>query len=112
MLESIAIPTLIYAIEALHLNKSEIRSLEHTLDRAIYRIIKVSDNENIKVRMQMYGISSIKERYIVKKCNFSKRLTNLMEDGKFSNLEVKFLMHFSRLKTSKNVLIDFSESTI
>jgi len=70
LLESIAIPTLISAIGCLELNKTQLNSLNFTLNQALGKIFKVYDNESIKFCMQMYNIISSAEMYLKLKRSF------------------------------------------
>ena len=62
LLESISVPILLYAVEALNLNKSEINSLEFTLNKALFKIFRVSLTENLKLYMNTYNIYNIFDR--------------------------------------------------
>ena len=45
LLDSRAVPILMYAMEALNLNKSELNSIEFTFNKALLKIFKVSQIE-------------------------------------------------------------------
>src|SRR5579872_4211479 len=77
LLQTIALPILMYSLESVHLNKSEINSLEFTLSRALYKIFKVSGTENIKFCMKAYGIDGINECIVKKSSAFLQRLGNI-----------------------------------
>src|SRR5579872_5523931 len=64
LLQTIAMPILMYSLGSLHLNKSEINSLEFTLSIALYKIYKVSGTENIKFCTKAFGIDGINESII------------------------------------------------
>ena len=76
LLETIAVPVLTYGLEALNLTNAELSSLDFTLNRAIYKIFKVSDKQNIALCMNMFGISSISDRYIILKKRFLKKISS------------------------------------
>jgi len=59
LLESIALPAMTYALEAVTLNKSELNSLENTLYKALCKIFKSSDKNVINYCMEMYGLKNI-----------------------------------------------------
>jgi len=77
LLQTVAIPILMYAMESLNLNKSELNSLEFTLSRALYKIFKVSGVENIKCCMDAYGIHGITKAISTKKSAFLHRLADI-----------------------------------
>jgi hypothetical protein len=77
LLESIAVPILMYGLESLNLNKSELNSLEFTFNRALYKIFKVSQQDNLKLCMHVYNIRNICERYNVGKNRFIAKLSTL-----------------------------------
>ena len=74
LLQTMALPILLYALESINLNKTELNSLEFTLTRAIYKIFKVSGNDNIKFCMKMYGINNITDCLSRRKDTFMKKL--------------------------------------
>lgn len=74
LLESISIPTLLYAVEALNLTKSELNNLDHTLDRTLCKIFKVSRVDTLNACKHAYGILSISERYAIMKRTFQNKL--------------------------------------
>ena len=74
-LETIAVPALMYAIEALTLCKSEILSLDHTLNRALYEIFKVSSADNLELCKKMFDVKSISERYALMSRSFITKIT-------------------------------------
>ena len=78
LLQTIAMPILLYSLESLHLNKSEINSLEFTLSRALYKIFKVSGTENIKFCMKAYGIDGINECIVKKSSAFLHKFGNIV----------------------------------
>ena len=63
LLQSTALPILIYAIESLQLNKSELRNLQHTVNRSLFKIFRVSNVENLDFCRQMFYIPTIEEIY-------------------------------------------------
>ena len=67
-----------YAIEALTLCKSEILSLDHTLDRALYKIFKVSSADNLEFCKKMFDVKSISERYALSRILLPKLLCLVM----------------------------------
>ena len=75
LLETIAVPALLYAMEALTLCKSEILSLEHTLNRALYKIFKVSSADNLEFCKKMFDVKSISERYALMSRSFITKIT-------------------------------------
>ena len=75
LLESISVPILLYALEALNLNKSELKSLEFTFSKALYKIFRVS--ENLKFCMNAFNIFNISDRYILRKHRFLTKLRTL-----------------------------------
>src|SRR6266516_6471782 len=48
LVSSIALPILLYGIEALSLSNSQIASLEHTWNRAVFKIFSTFDDQIIK----------------------------------------------------------------
>ena len=48
LMKSLCLPVLLYAVEVLPLTKSEIATLNHVLDRAVYRIFGCSSAEDTK----------------------------------------------------------------
>lgn len=76
LLESIAVPMLIYAIEALDLTKSALSNLDFTLNRALFKIFKLNDRANLEYCAEMYGILSISKKYIIRRQTFFKNLAN------------------------------------
>ena len=85
--ESISVPTLLYAVEALNLNKSEINSLEFTLNKALYKIFRVSLTENLKLCMNTYNINNIFDRNSMRKSKFLSKLRTI------DNINVANLKH-------------------
>ena len=77
LLESISVPILLYALEALNLNKSELNSLEFTFSKALYKIFRVSSTENLKFCMNVYNIFNISERYKMRKDRFLSKLRTI-----------------------------------
>ena len=77
LLESIAVPILLYALEALNLNKSEINSLEFTFNKALYKIFRVSQTGNLRFFMHAYNIYNIHDRYMQRKNKFLSKLKTL-----------------------------------
>ena len=77
LLDSIAVPILMYAMEALNLNKSELNSIEFTFNKALFKIFKVSQIENVRFCMEMYNIYNICDRYIMRKNRFLAKLKTL-----------------------------------
>jgi len=69
LMESMAVPALIDFIEALNLNKTEIKSLNFTLKRALFKISRVNP-DNLAFCMKFFGISTIDERLEIKRRNF------------------------------------------
>lgn len=74
LLESIAVPSLLYAVESLDLCKSDLLSLEHSLSKALYKIFRVSSRDNVEYCMSMFGIKSVNERYVLMKLNFINKI--------------------------------------
>ena len=75
LLESIAVPILLYALEALNLNKSEINSLEFTFSKALYKIFRVSQTDDLRFCMQIYNIYNINDStYMQRKNKFLSKL--------------------------------------
>jgi len=70
LMETVAMPILLYGIEAVELNKTEIRTLESPLNRVLYKLFKISDTDNRAFCMDMFGIMSINDRYIKRKNKF------------------------------------------
>lgn len=77
LLESISVPILLYGLEALHLNKSELNSLDFTFSKALYKIFRVSSTENLKFCMNAYNIFNISERYMFRKNRFFSKLRTI-----------------------------------
>ena len=80
-MEYIAVPVLCYALEGLDLTKSELSSLDYTLKRALLKIFKVSNAENLTMCMNIFNVTSIRDRYIMKKYSFINKMslsTNIM----------------------------------
>src|SRR5437899_3289279 len=77
LLESISVPKLLYALEALNLNKSELKSLEFTFSKALYKIFRVSPAENLKFCMNAFNILNISDSYIMRKHSFLTKLRTL-----------------------------------
>lgn len=77
LLESISVPILLYGLEALHLNKSELNSLDFTFSKALYKIFRVSSTENLKFCMNAYNIFNILERYMFRKNRFFSKLRTI-----------------------------------
>ena len=86
LLESISVPILLYALEALNLNKSELNSLEFTFSKALYKIFRVSSTENLKFCMNAYNILNISERYIMRKNRFLSKLRTI-DNVNLNNIE-------------------------
>ena len=74
LLQTIAIPVLTYAIEGLFLNKTELSSLEFTLNRAIIKIFKITEQENITYCKTLFGIRNITEIYNTQKNKFLNKI--------------------------------------
>ena len=70
LLESMAVPVLMYAIEALKLTESELNSLDYTLQRALCKVFRVANSSNLQYCADIYGINSISNRYTKKKDTF------------------------------------------
>ena len=77
LLESISVPILLYALEALNLNKSELNSLEFIFTKALCKNFRVSSTENLKFCMNAYNIYTISEKYIMRKNKFLSKLRTL-----------------------------------
>ena len=73
-MQTVSVPTLLYSIEALNLNKTEINSLDFTLNRALFKIFKISGSDNIKYCCTMYRIKSVQEIYNSRIQNFKYKL--------------------------------------
>jgi len=67
LLNSVALPVLTYALEALHLNKTALNSLESCLNRAIFKIFGINDAENRKHCLSMFNMCSISELHLKRK---------------------------------------------
>ena len=81
LMEYIAVPVLCYALEGLDLTKSELSSLDYTLKRALFKIFKVSNAENLTMCMNIFNVTSIRDRYIMKKYSVINKMslsTNIM----------------------------------
>ena len=74
LLQTMAMPILTYSLESLSLNKSELSNLEFTLNRALFKIFKVSSTENMQVCKYAYGIDGIAETTAKKKSKFYLKL--------------------------------------
>ena len=66
-----------YALGALNLNKSELNGIEFTFNKALFKIFKVSQIENVRFCMEMYNIYNICDRYIMRKNRFLAKLKTL-----------------------------------
>ena len=86
LLDSISIPILLYALEALNLNKAELNSLEYTLNKALFKIFRVSQAENLSFCMNVYQIYSISDRYIMRKNKFLSKMKTL-DNVNIANLQ-------------------------
>ena len=70
-------PILLYAFEALNLNKSELNSPEFTFNKALYKIFRVSQAGNLRLCMHAYNIYNIHDRYMQRKNKFLSKLKTL-----------------------------------
>ena len=62
-MEYITIPILCYALEAIDLSKSELSSLDYTYKRALFKVFKVPNADDLNFYMNIFNISSISDRY-------------------------------------------------
>ena len=85
LVQSIALPSLLYAVEVINLTKSELNSLEHSFNKVLFKIFKTSDKDNLKYCMTMYGLKSITNIYNSKKMNFLRKAKSICNDT-LSNL--------------------------
>jgi len=75
LMQTVALPILTYALEAINLTKSELISLDFTAKRAILKMFKVSDKANLEMCMDMFGISSIANIYEKRRQQFSRTIS-------------------------------------
>ena len=75
LMNSVALPTLTYAIEALCLNKSEINSLNHPWDRTFNKIFKTFDQNTVRQCQLFSGSLTISQIYPLRVMSF---LTGLL----------------------------------
>ena len=68
------LPILMYALEAMDLNKSTINNLDNSLNRALFKIFKVNTIENREYCMNMFNINSIATLYNNRKRSFNEKL--------------------------------------
>src|SRR5262245_24185678 len=73
LMDFIAVPILCYALEALFLSKKDISSLHITFKRALFKIFKVSNSENLHTCMQIFAIVDVSEKYSKRKLKFESR---------------------------------------
>jgi len=85
LLQTMAMPILIYALESLNLTKTELNNLEFTLSRALFKIFRVSGTDNMKCCMHAYGIDGITESIVKKKFAFLHKLASI-DNINISNL--------------------------
>ena len=76
-MEFIAVPILCYALESLDLAKSEINSLDFTFKRALFKIFKVSNSDDLLTCMNMFNISSMCDKYAKKKYKFQTKMRSI-----------------------------------
>ena len=77
-MEFIAVPILCYALESLNLSKTELSSLDFTYNRALFKIFKVSNSNDLHFCMKMFNISNICEKYTKKKRNFKNKMQDIV----------------------------------
>jgi hypothetical protein len=85
LLQTMALPILVYSLESLTLKKNEFNSLEFTLRRALFKIFKVTCIDDIKYCMHMYGVDSITDIYNKKRSAFIHKL------GAINNLSIEII---------------------
>lgn len=85
LLKTIALPILLYGIEALNLNKSRLNSLDFSLNRVLFKIFKVKEIENRLLCMKMFSIDSVCTIYNNRKKCFANKL-NLSSNLNLRNL--------------------------
>lgn len=72
--QTIAIPMITYGLEGLNINKSTLASLDFCLNRALFKIFRVTTKENIALCMSIYNIQNINELYRKRQCTFFNSL--------------------------------------
>ena len=91
MLNTIATPILLYASEALFLNKSEINNLNHSYCRELCKIFNVFKSEYLQYCMNMFGIKNLCEIYNIRRENYVLKLKTLDIDLLSRLLNVTFV---------------------
>ena len=76
LVSSIALPILLYGIEALSLSNSQIASLEHTWNRAVFKIFSTFDDQIIKQCLFYGDHLPVSHLYAIHKMNFSKKTSD------------------------------------
>jgi len=77
LLQSIALPVLIYAFEVINLNKSELDSLNHSFRKALFKIFGSFDNVVITNCMEVYGLINIPDLHKIRTENFVSKLIGI-----------------------------------
>ena len=91
LLNTIATPILLYASEALFLNKSEINSLNHSYCRALCKIFNVFKSDSLQYCMYMFGIKNLCEVYNIRKENYVIKL-KISDIGLLTSLLNNYVM--------------------
>ena len=86
LFKSMALPVILYSLEALILNKSCLNSLECSLNRVMYKIFKVNDVSNRSLCMQMFNIDTIEDLYNVRRKKFTEKMKDI------NNINLSYLM--------------------
>jgi len=74
IVSSVALPTLLYGIEAQSLSNAQITSLEHTWNRAVFKIFSTFDVDILKHCLFYGGHLPVSHLYTIHKMNFLKKL--------------------------------------
>ena len=70
LISSISLPSLLYGVEAMPLNKTIINALEHPWNKAFMRIFGVFDKACVRECQIVTGLGSVNEIIIARKANF------------------------------------------
>ena len=72
-----SLPILLYSVEALSLNKTEMQSLDFPLRKDLFKIFKVSSSDSIEYCRQIHGVKTINELYIIRRTKFIEKINTL-----------------------------------
>ena len=84
-MKTVALPTLTYGTEVLNLNKSELKSLDFCLNRALFKIFGINDCINREHCMLMFDILTVPQIYAKRNIAFKNKI-KLSKNVILSNL--------------------------